>query len=300
MMDKHDIVILEAPSTLGLTSKGVEMLPDALLSKGLAERLQARRGSRIEPPPPDAARDEETLILNARGIADYAVKLADAVETLLDGGELPLVLGGDCSILLGNLLALRRRGRYGLLFIDAHADFYQPAAEPKGEVASMELAFATGRGPAVLADVEGRGPLVRDEDIVVFGRRDEADAEEYGSRRIEDTAIPMIDLGRIRAEGIKACTEAALARLDRFELEGFWLHLDADVLDDAIMPAVDYRIPGGLGWDELIDVLTAARGREKLVGMNITIFSPRMDQSGDIAAAFADALVRGLATPAAR
>ncbi|MBP0651079.1 hypothetical protein J8J40_28905, partial [Mycobacterium tuberculosis] len=75
---------------------------------------------------------------------------------------------------------LRRRGRFGLLFLDAHADFYQPAAEPKGEVASMELGFAVGRGPAILADLEGRRPLVAEEDVVVFGRRDAVEAELPG------------------------------------------------------------------------------------------------------------------------
>ena len=73
---------------------------------------------------------------------------------MLDAGDIPIVLGGDCSILLGNLLALRGRGRYGLLFIDGHADFYQPDAEPNGEAASMDLALATGRGPHVVADRE--------------------------------------------------------------------------------------------------------------------------------------------------
>jgi len=64
------------------------------------------------------------------------------VETLLDAGEIPVVLGGDCTSLLGSMLALRRRGRYGLFFIDGHADFFQPEAEPNGEGASMELAFS--------------------------------------------------------------------------------------------------------------------------------------------------------------
>ena len=80
---------------------------------------------------------------------------------MLAAGEFPLVLGGDCSILLGAMLALKRRGRFGLLFIDGHADFYQPAANPNGEAASMDFAFATGYGPALLTDLEHRGPLVR-------------------------------------------------------------------------------------------------------------------------------------------
>jgi arginase len=83
----------------------------------------------------------------------------------LDRGEFPLILGGDCSILLGATLALKRRGRFGLLFIDGHADFYQPAANPNGEAASMDLAFVTGYGPSPLTDLEGRGPLVGVEDV---------------------------------------------------------------------------------------------------------------------------------------
>ena len=216
-MTGKSFAIVEAPSVLGLFPKGVETLPDVLLGAGLAERLGARRAGRIAPPAYDPERDPETLLLNPRGIADYAVALADAVGAVVDRGEFPVVLGGDCSILLGNLLALRRRGRYGLLFLDGHADFYQPEAEPNGEAASMELALATGRGPAVVTDIEGRRPLVRDEDVVVLGRRDAADAEAHGSRRIEDTAIAMTDLAAVRAAGIEAAAARAVAapRQDR-------------------------------------------------------------------------------------
>jgi arginase len=284
--------IVEAPSVLGLFSKGVEALPDALLGAGLAERLGARRAGRVEPPPYDPERDPETLLLNPRGLADYAVALADAVGLVVDRGEFPVVLGGDCSILLGNLLALRRRGRYGLLFLDGHADFYQPEAEPNGEAASMELALVTGRGPAVVTDIEGRRPLVRDEDVVVLGRRDAADAEAHGSQRIEDTAIAMTDLAAVRAAGVDAAAASAVAHLAKVELEGFWLHLDADVLDDEIMPAVDYRMPGGLSWEELVVVLRAS-GSGSAVGVNVTIFNPKLDGGGSIARAFVDALVRG-------
>jgi arginase len=141
------------------------------------ERLEARRAGRVEPPQYDNLRDPETALLNPRGIADYSVTLADAVGRTIDVAEFPVVLGGDCSIVLGCLLALRRRGRYGLLFIDGHADFYQADEEPNGEAASMDLALATGRGPAIVTNLEGRRPLVRDEDVVALGRRDAEVAE---------------------------------------------------------------------------------------------------------------------------
>ena len=83
-----------------------------------------------------------TGLLNPHGLRDHASRLADAVGAVLDHGAFPIVLGGDCTILLGITLALRRRGRSGLLFLDGHADFYQPEAEPTGEAASMGLPWS--------------------------------------------------------------------------------------------------------------------------------------------------------------
>lgn len=294
-MDKP-FAILEAPSVLGLFPKGVETLPDALLGAGLAGRIGATHAGRVEPLPYNAQRDSETLLLNPRGIADYSVMLAHAVGGVLTAGQVPVVLGGDCSILLGCLLALRRRGRYGLLFVDGHADFYQPEAEPNGEAASMDLALATGRGPAVLSNIEGRLPLVRDEDVVAFGRRDSAEAAKHGSARLEDTLIRVMDLGNVRFSGARTCAERAVKHLTAPGLQGFWVHLDADVLDDAIMPAVDYRMPDGLGWDELTNVLQAAVASGRMAGIDITIFNPKLDAGGAIARDFVNTLAEGLAT----
>jgi arginase len=274
--------VIEAPSVLGLFPRGVEHLPDALLGAGLADALDARRAGRVEPPPYEPQRDSATGLLNPTGLRDYAHQLADATGEVLDGGEKPVVLGGDCSILLGNLLALNRRGRFGLLFLDGHADFYQPEAEPNGEAASMDLALATGRGPRVLADLDGQGALVRDEDVVAFGRRDAEEAEEAGSQRIEDTAVVVIDLATVRDLGVERAVGDALERVVRPELDGFWIHVDCDVLDDAVMPAVDYRLPGGLSWDELEAVLAAAIVTGRAVGLELTIFNPALDTDGVI------------------
>jgi arginase len=274
--------VIEAPSVLGLFPRGVERLPDALLDAGLADTLDARRAGRVDPPPYEPRRDPANGLLNPTGLRDYAHRLADTTGEVLDGGEVPIVLGGDCSILLGNLLALSRRGRHGLLFLDGHADFYQPEAEPNGEAASMDLALATGRGPSVIADLDGRGALVRDEDVVVLGRRDADEADEAGSRRIEDTAVTVFDLPSVRERGAGRAARDAVEHLGRPELDGFWVHLDCDVLDDAVMPAVDYRLPGGLSWSELETVLATAIETRRAVGLEVTIFNPALDGDGTI------------------
>jgi arginase len=286
--------IIEAPCVLGLFPGGVEQLPRALLDLGLADAVGARLAGRVPSPPYDRRRDTATGLLNPVGLRVYAHRLADATGEVLDAGDIPIVLGGDCSILLGNLLALRRRGRHGLLFIDGHADFYQPEAEPNGEAASMDLALATGRGPDVVVDLDGRGPLVLDEDVVQFARRDAAEAAEAGSQRIEDTGVTVIDLLAVRQRGVAGAARDALERLVRPELAGFWIHLDCDVLDDAVMPAVDYRLPDGLSWNELETVLRLAMASEYAVGIEVTIFNPTLDTDGSIARTLASTLGHAL------
>lgn len=285
--------VIEAPSVLGLRPSGVETLPDALLAAGLATELHARRAGRVDPPAYDKRRDPQTLMLNPQGIAAYTPRLADTIGEVLGAGEFPLVLGGDCSIVLGGLLALRRRGRYGLLFVDGHTDFYQPQANVNGEAASSDLALATGRGPEIITTFEGYRPLVRDTDVVVLGFRDAEEAASYGSE-VPPPGLRAIDLNEVRRVGAAAATRDALTRLSHDQLDGFWIHLDADALDDGIMPAVDYRLPDGLSFAELSIVLRMALNSGRAVGMEVTIFNPRLDHDGSIARALVKTLLEGL------
>jgi arginase len=256
-------------------------LPDALIRAGLLTRLRARHAARVEPQwPYRFERASATAILNGDGIAAYSQSLADAVGNVIDRGEFPVVLGGDCSILLGSLLALRRKGRCGLLFIDGHADFYNPEANPNGEAASMDLALATGRGPDLLTNIEGLRPLLMDEDVVVFGYRDGEEQQAYGSQPLP-SHMRASDLTQIRRRGVDTAARDAVAYLTRDHgPAGFWIHLDADVLDDAIMPAVDYRLPDGLSWDELSIAMRIAAESPRAIGLEITIYNPTLDPDG--------------------
>jgi arginase len=290
---RYRYALIEAPSVLGLRITGVEGLPNALLNIGLADRLRVRLAGRVEPPPYDDRRDPETCMLNPRGISSYTPRLADAVGNVLALGEFPVVLGGDCSILLGTMLALRRRGRYGLLFIDGHADFYQPEANVNGEAASSDLALATGHGPTIMTRFEGHRPLVMDPDVVVFGFRDANEARSYGCQPLPPE-MKAIDLEEVRRSGIDMVAQQAVDHLARSDLDGFWIHLDVDVLDDAIMPAVDYRMPGGLTWQELQTVLRTAVSSGHAAGLEVTIFNPRLDSDGRIARSLVDVIVASL------
>jgi arginase len=286
--------VIDAPSILGLSPTGVETLPEALKKAGLIQGLQADYAGRVDASPYNSERDTSTLLLNPHSIKAFSLQLAEKVAEVRGKDRFPVVLGGDCSILIGCMLALRRSGKYGLFFIDGHADFYQPEAEPKGEVASMELAVVSGRGPSVLTDIDGLKPLVQDEDIIAFGYRDTEEQQEHGSQDIRESSINAFDLEQVRTLGSATVAQQAIERLQKNQLDGFWIHLDADVLDDAIMPAVDYRLPGGLQWAELSALLRTLMASGQAVGITITIFNPRLDPDGSIASKFTRSIIAGL------
>ena len=158
-------------------------------------------------------------------------------------------------------------GRYGLFFIDGHADFYQPEASLIGEVADMDLAIVSGRGPDILANIDNLKPLVRDEDIILFGYRDREQAASFGSQDVTNTNIHSFDLSYIKQRGIRTAASEAIKKILNDELYGFWIHLDADVLDDSIMPAVDYRLNGGLSFYELSELLKIIVATGRSIGM---------------------------------
>lgn len=112
---RHRYSILEAPSALGHIPEhlGVERAPGVLLAAGLADGLGARRAGCLPAEGYSSLPDPRTKVMNPQPLRDYSRSLADAVDAIVDNGEFPVVLGGDCSLLLGTMLALRRRGRYG-------------------------------------------------------------------------------------------------------------------------------------------------------------------------------------------
>lgn len=286
------VALIDAPSNLGLRPPadgaipGVYKQPGALRDHGLLAELHAVDAGVVVAPRYSAVWQPGDGVRNERAIERYSSKLADRIERVLDDGFFPAVLGGDCSVLIGNLLALRRRGRFGLVFIDGHSDFrHLGNSEFVGSAAGEDLAIVTGRGEA-LASIEGRAPLVRDDDVVVVGVRDHDPLLD----EIRTAGIGVLTAGDIARSGPTAVAARALAWLRSPELEGFWIHCDFDVLDSAVMPAVDTPEPGGIDFDALVDLLASLLTNERAVGIEFTIFDPDLDEDGAFAAKISDSL----------
>ncbi|GAA0721210.1 arginase family protein [Dactylosporangium roseum] len=295
------IAVVDAPSNLGLrpptatSVPGCAKAPGALRDNGLLTRLGARDAGCITPPRYDPAGWEPgDGVAQADEIAVFVRRLADRIGTILGAGDFPLVLGGDCSILLGAGLAMRRHaatldGRIGLVYVDGHSDFrHEGNASYVGAAAGEALALATGRGQANLAAIEQRRPYFRDVDVVLLGIRTH---DEY-RLDLQAAGIVARAVPELRSNG--AARSAQWARDQLRDCTGFWVHVDVDVLDPAVMPAVDAPDVGGIAYRELEILLSSLVSDPRCVGAQVTVFDPDYDPDGRYAAEVTDALVAGL------
>lgn len=309
------ITVLDAPSNLGLrppapgVEPGARKLARALRERRLLERLRARDAGSLAPPPYDPGPDQSTGYRNGTALAAYTTILADKIQTELDaselepsdrdGGDLLVLLGGDCSVMLGPLLALRRRGRFGLAFVDGHDDYSQPLDGVRYAglfaAAGLDLGLATGHGPDALVDLDGLAPYVREDDVVHLGLvREVADATYADVDAFAASSIQSYPADEIRSYGTSDIAARALSRLADNKLDGFWVHLDADVLNASVMPAVDSPNPEGLSPGQLIDLLRALLSHPQARGLDVCIYDPDLDPTGAAGDLLADIVVAAL------
>lgn len=293
------IAVLSAPTNLGLrppragSVPGCAKAPEALREAGLYRRFAAAGavdagvvlpGRYVGDADPASGR-----VRNQDALVDHARRLAGRVGTLLEAGQTPLVLGGDCSVLVGVGLALARRGRHGLVHLDGHTDFRHPGNNDAcASLAGEDLAAAVGRHWPGVADLDGLGPYVAPRDVAHLGCRED-DEHLAEARQALGAVLPV---RQIRTGGVRAAVRVARAVALAAHPGGYWLHVDVDVLDPEHLPAVDSPDPGGLDPDDLTALLAALA--PAAAGAHVTVFDPDLDPDGRYARLLADVLGTGL------
>jgi arginase len=245
------VAIIGATLDLGAGRRGVDMGPSAIRYAGLDARIQGL-GRRVEDwgnvaaavAEASAVGDERVRFLPQ--IKEACERIADLVVKAVEGGYLPLVLGGDHSIALGALGGLARaKGPGGVLWFDAHGDLNRPETSPSGNVHGMPLAAALGLAGPEFESPAFRLPAVDPARVALVGVRALDDAERHQLKELDARVYTMSDVDRL---GVERVLQEALEHVAG---EGFvHVSLDMDVLDPEVAPGVGTPVRGGLSYRE--------------------------------------------------
>jgi arginase len=266
--------VIGAPTSAGAFAPGQEDAPAELRAAGLVEALGAtdhgdtpRFRWRVD--------HDEPRAMNADAVVDGVRAVAAKAQAALRDREIPLVLGGDCTVGIGTVAGAVAEGTQPrLVYLDLHADLNTPASVPDGALDWMGVAHmldldgADGR----LAGAGPRRPLLDDADLVLLGAgHEQATAHERAT--IAARALQPIGVDQLRADPQAAAHRA----LDRATQDGrrFLVHFDVDVIDFSDVPLSENTGRGvGVPFEAALAALDVLLADAALLGVTVTELNP--------------------------
>ncbi|HUI29236.1 MAG TPA: arginase [Candidatus Acidoferrales bacterium] len=277
------IRIVGVPMDLGAGRRGVDMGPSALRIAGLAERLReightVCDDGDIPVKVPESQEMGDKKLKYLPEIVRVATILAHKVEDIMEHKEFPLVLGGDHSIAMGTISGLsnyatKHNLRFGVIWIDAHADMNTVETTPSGNIHGMPLAAVLGEGARELTTIGGDFRKVDPRNAALVGVRDVDTAEKEIVKRTGIAHYTMADIDKYGAH--KIINKVLKEFRERVDL----LHVsfDIDSVDPTVAAGVGTPAPGGLSYRETHLIMETIADCECMSSLEVAEVNPIFD-----------------------
>ena len=276
--------MIGVPLDFGASRRGVEMGPAALRIAQMAESLRTLGHSVTDIG--DVTVPQRATIaaeLAGRGflplITQVCEELAEETADAIAHGEVPLVLGGDHSLVAGSLGGAARhfaeRGEaVGCVYLDTHGDLHIPATSHTGNVHGMPLAHLLGHGDARFAAIAGASPALSTKRLALVGIRELDKPEKEAIRQWGITCFTMRDIDEL---GLREVMRRAIA-VATSESDRLWVSCDMDWVDPADAPGVGTPVRGGATYREAQLAMEMLSDTGKIVGLDIVETNPVLDE----------------------
>ncbi len=280
----RSIELIGVPIDLGAGRRGVDMGPSALRIAGISGVLEQLGHDVLDHGNLDVPQ-RETLTVGdehlrfLEPIDAVCRDLYRATRAALDGGRIPITLGGDHSVAMGSVAAAADHaraegGRVGLIWLDAHGDMNSPDTTPSGNIHGMPLGCLLGVGAESLTHIAERFPAVDPEDVALIGIRAIDPPEAAVIRASGVHTWTMRDIDQL---GLRVVMEQAIAtlmgRCDRLHVS-----FDVDYLDPMIAPGVGTRVRGGPNYREAHLTMELLADTDAVTSVDVVELNPILDR----------------------
>lgn len=276
--------MIGVPLDFGASRRGVDMGPAALRIAQMAESLR-RLGHHITDVGDIVVPERATIPpeIAGRGFLPFITKvceeLADKTADTIADGAVPLVLGGDHSLVAGSLAGAARhfaaRGEsVGCIYLDTHGDLHMPSTSLTGNVHGMPLAHLLGHGDERLRSIAGPAPALSADQLALIGIRDLDEPERHAIREWKLNCFTMRDIDELGLrEVMRRAITVATSRTCRL-----WVSCDMDWVDPADAPGVGTPVRGGATYREAQLAMEMIADTGKLMGLDIVETNPVLDE----------------------
>ena len=178
-------------------------------------------------------------------------QIAEINQKILDNKLFPITLGGEHSITPGCIRPfVKKYKKLTLLHFDAHADLRDSYAGEKFSHASAIKRCLDHKNISIVS---------------------------FGIRNISAEEIPILKKNKKRIS-IYWAKDKKNWNLKKFKKyirnKDVYITFDVDGLDSSIMPATGTPEPGGIFWDEALEIIKIACKNSKIVGADVNELAP--------------------------
>ena len=178
-------------------------------------------------------------------------QIGEINKKILDNKLFPLTLGGEHSITPGCIKPfVKKYKKITLLHFDAHADLRESYSGEKFSHASAIKRCIDYKNVSVIS---------------------------FGIRNISAEEIPILNKNKERIE-IYWAKDKKKWDLKKFKRQikskNVYITFDVDGLDSSIMPATGTPEPGGIFWDEALEIIKIACKNSKIIGADVNELAP--------------------------
>ena len=196
------------------------------------------------------------IVADPRDLAGHYRRAEQAVRKILAAGALPITLGGDHGVPIPVFRAFEGRGPITLVHIDAHLDW-------RDEVNGAREGYSS--------PIRRAAEMPHFDAIFQIGLRAQGSARSEEVRAALDHGAQLIPAHELHEVGMRAV-------LDRIPDGGrYYLTVDADGLDPAVMPAVLAPAPGGVTYQQMHTLIHGLVRKGRVVGMDVVEIAPSFD-----------------------
>jgi len=211
-------------------------------------------------------------------IAEMSAVLASRVESVLDDGDFPLILGGDHSMSIGSLAGIgahcaKHKKTLGVIWIDAHADMNTAETTPSGNIHGMPVSIALGIGHPSLTSIGGAFPKLDPRNLAIVGLRSIDPGERELIKELGVAAYTMFDVDKLGMYEIASRVLEDMAR----SVDHLHISFDVDGVDPSFAPGVGTPVPGGLSFRETHLFMEMISKVEAYASLEVAEVNPILD-----------------------
>lgn len=298
-----NINIIGVPTFYGCDKSGPQLGPDKLREKKIISTIKKYNHNvydfgnvYVENVDENEKFTSNPSMKYFKPLLDINNNLAHIVNTSLETGYFPLIVGGDHSIALGSISGVSKffNKKFAVVWFDAHGDINTFETSESKNIHGMPLASLMGYGHNDLKSLYTNTIKISEDNVYHIGGRDIDSGEK---KFIQNTNMNMYYPEDLIAKGFDSIIDNILYNLHSKNIDSIHISFDLDFIDSKYVPGTGTRVENGFTVDESKHLLTQLLKSGMVKSMDLVELNPLLDKddvTADIAIDIVDTVFKNL------